>query len=299
MKTSRRQFLQTGTTLFAATAFGAPLFAAEAKPKRQLKKAIMWDTFGMKGTVLEKFQALKAAGFEGVEPSSHMDQDAVARAFEETGLKAASVCGSKHWSKTLSHQDENVRIEGLEALKHTLRDAKRYGASSVLLVPGTVNKDVTFDQCWERSIAGIRAALPLCEETGVQIAVENVWNGFLMDPKKAKDYLDAIDSKWVGWHFDIGNHIRYGPSEDWVKVLGKKILKLHIKEYSTKPDANGKVPGFGVKLLEGSNHWPAIMAELDKVGYNGWAITEMPGSQTKDAESLKEFSALLDKVLAS
>jgi sugar phosphate isomerase/epimerase len=82
-------------------------------------------------------------------------------------------------------------------------------------------------------------------------------------------------------------------------MLGKKILKLHIKEYSTKPDASGKAPGFNVKLLEGDNHWPAIMAELDKCGYNGWAITEQPSAQTKDAESLKEFSARLDKVLAS
>ena len=293
MKT-RRQFLQSSATLLAATAFGAPLFAADAKPKRQLKKAIMWDTFGMKGTVLEKFQALKAAGFEGVEPSSHMNQDEVARAFEETGLKAASVCGSKHWSKTLSHQDEKIRAEGIEALKHTIRDAKRYGASSVLLVPGTVNKEVTFDQCWERSIAGIRATLPLCEETGVKIAVENVWNNFIMKPQQAKDYLDAINSPWVGWHFDIGNMIKFGPSEDWIALLGKRILKLHIKEYSTAP---GK--GFGVKFFEGDNHWPAIMSELDKCGYNGWAITEMPGSQTKDAESLKEFSTLLDKVLAS
>ena len=174
MKTSRRQFLhRTGTTL-AAAAFTTPLFAAAEKPKRQIKKAIMWDTIGMKGTVLEKFRALKEAGFEGVEPASHMNQDEVVRAFDETGLKAASVCGSKHWGKPLSSPDEKVRAEGLDALKQTLRDAKRYGASSILLVPGVVNKDVTYEQCWERSIAGIRAALPLCEETGVKIAIENV-----------------------------------------------------------------------------------------------------------------------------
>lgn len=261
--------------------------AENRRAHRRLKKAIMWDTFGMKGTVLEKFQALKAAGFEGVEPSSHMNQDEVVRAFEVTGLKAASVCGSRHWSKTLSHQDEKVRAEGLEALKHTIRDAKRYGATSVLLVPGVVNKDVTYEQCWERSIAGIRAALPLCEETGVKIAVENVWNNFLMKPQQARDYLDAINSSWVGWHFDCGNMIKFGPSEEWVKVLGKRILKLHIKDYATAP---GK--GFGVKLLEGDNHWPAIMSELDRIGYTGWAITEQPGSQTKDAESLKEFSEI-------
>ncbi len=300
MNTSRRQFLQSSTTLLAATALGAPLLGGlgcasmRGQAKRRYQKAIMWDTFGMKGTVLEKFRALKAAGFEGVEASSHMNHDEVARAFEETGLKAASVCGSKHWSKTLSHQDEKVRAEGIEALKHTIRDAKRYGATSVLLVPGVVNKEVTYEQCWERSIAGIRAALPLCEETGVKIAIENVWNNFLMKPQQAKDYLDAIDSKWVGWHFDTGNMIKFAPAEDWIALLGKRILKLHMKEYGTAP---GK--GFGVKFFEGDNHWAAIMSELDKCGYTGWAITEMPGSQTKDEASLKKFSALLDRVLAS
>lgn len=259
----------------------------------------MYGSLGYKAPVLEQFRAMKAAGFDGVEPNSHMNQDEVVRAFDETGLKAASVCGSQHWSKPLSHPDEKVRGEGLEALKQTLRDAKRYGATSILLVPGVVNKDVTFDECWKRSIEGIRAAIPLCEETGVKIAIENVWNNFIMKPEQAKEYLDAINSPWVGWHFDIGNMIKFGPSEEWIKVLGKRILKLHIKEYSTRPDANGKVPGFSVKLLEGDNHWPAIMAELDKCGYTGWGITEQPGGQSKDAQSLKELSERVDKAFAS
>jgi L-ribulose-5-phosphate 3-epimerase len=299
MKLSRRHFLQNTATTLAATALGAPLFAADAKPKRQYQKAIMWDTFGMKGTVLEKFRALKAAGFHGVETASHMNQDEVVRAFEDTGLKCASVCGSRHWSKPLSSPDEKVRAEGLDALKQTLRDAKRYGATSILLVPGVANKDVTYEQCWERSIAGIRQALPLAEDLGVKIAIENVWNNFLMKPQQAKDYLAAINHPLVGWHFDIGNMVKFGPSEEWVKVLGKSILKLHIKDYGNTPDANGKVQGFGVKLMEGSVNWPAVMSELDRIGYSGWAITEQPGAQTKDAEALKEFSALLDKVLAS
>ncbi len=299
MKTSRRQFLQNTTTVLAATAIGAPLFAADEKPKRQLKKAIMWDTIGIKGSVLERCRALKEAGFEGIEPSSHMNQDEVVRAMDETGLKAASVCGSRHWGKPLSSPDEKIRAEGLEALKQTLRDAKRYGATSVLLVPGVARNGVTYEECWQRSIAGIRQALPLAEELGVKVAVENVWNDFLMKPEQAKQYLDEINSPWVGWHFDIGNHVRFGPSEEWIKVLGKRILKLHIKDYSTVADAAGKQKGFGVKLMEGSVNWPAVMSELDKVGYTGWAITEQPGAQTKDAESLKEFSATLGRVLAS
>src|SRR5687768_4511454 len=299
MKTSRRQFLHSTTALLTASVVGAPLFAAEPKPKRQLKKAIMWGTIGYKGTVLEKCRALKTAGFEGVELNSHMDQNEVVRALDDTGLKAASVCGSKHWSKPLSSPDEKVRTEGLEALKQTLRDAKRYGATSILLVPGVARDGVTYEQCWERSIAGIRQALPLCEETGVKIAIENVGNNFLMKPEQAKDYLDSFNSPWVAFHFDTGNHVRYQPSEDWIKVLGKRIVKLHIKDYSTKPDANGKVRGFNVKLLEGDNNWPAVMREIDKIGYAGWGITEQPGDQTKDAASLQEFSATLGRVFAS
>ncbi|HTD65595.1 MAG TPA: sugar phosphate isomerase/epimerase family protein, partial [Candidatus Limnocylindria bacterium] len=212
---------------------------------------------------------------------------------------AASVCGKHHWSKPLSSPDEKVRAEGLEALKQTLRDAKRYGATSVLLVPGVARDGVTYEECWSRSIAGIRQVLPLAEELGVKIAVENVWNNFLMKPEQAKQYLDEINSPWVGWHFDIGNHVRFGPSEDWIKVLGKRILKLHIKDYSTVADESGKQKGFGVKLLAGSVNWPAVMSELHKIGYTGWAITEQPSAQTKDKEALKEFSATLDKVLAS
>ena len=299
MKTSRRQFLQNTATVLTATAIGAPLLAADEKPKRQLKKAIMWDTIGIKGSVLERCRALKEAGFEGIEPSSHMNQDEVVRAMEETGLKAASVCGSRHWGKPLSSPDEKIRAEGLDALKQTLRDAKRYGATSILLVPGVARNGVTYEECWQRSIAGIRQAIPLAEELGVKIAVENVWNDFLMKPEQAKQYLDEINSPWVGWHFDIGNHVKFGPSEEWIKVLGKRILKLHIKDYSTVADTSGKQKGFGVKLLEGSVNWPAVMSELDKIGYTGWAITEQPGAQTKDAESLKEFSATLSKVLAS
>ncbi len=296
---SRRRFL-IGSTAFGALALTFPrgLLAGD-KSQRQIKKAMMYGSLGYKGTVLEKFRALKTAGFEGVEPNSHMNQDEVMKALDETGLKAASVCGSYHWSKPLSHPDAQVRAEGLEALKQTLRDARRYGASSILLVPGVVNKEVSFDECRERSIEGIRKAIPLCEETGVKIAIENVWNNFIMKPEQAGQYLDEINSPWVGWHFDVGNHIKFGPSEEWVKVLGKRILKLHIKEYSTKASADAKAPGFNVKLLEGDNHWPAIMAELDKCGYSGWGITEQPSDQSKDAATLKELAEREDKVLAS
>ena len=295
---TRREFIKATGSALATTALAPAILSAAdtsipaAGKKRSLKKAIMYGTIGYKGSVLEKFKALKEAGFDGVEPNSHMNQDEVVKAFEETGLKAASVCCNTHWGKPLSDPDPAVREAGLNGLKQSLRDAKRYGATSVLLVPGVVKGEVTYELCWKRSIAEIRKAIPLAEELGVKIAIENVWNNFLMKPEQAVAYLDEINSPHVGWHFDIGNMIKFAPSEDWIRALGKRILKLHVKEYSL-------AKGFGVWFFDGDNHWPAIMKALDDTAYTGWAITEQPGDQTKDAANLKKFSELLDRVLAS
>src|SRR5436189_5535298 len=117
-------------------------------------------------------KAIKDAGFDGVEMTSHLDQDEVLHARDQTGLIIPSVCGKEHWGKPLSHPDPKVREEGLEGLKQTLRDAKRYGATSVLLVPGVVNKDISYTDAYARSQAEIRKAIPLAEELGVKIAIE-------------------------------------------------------------------------------------------------------------------------------
>jgi len=291
----RRDYLKlSGTVLSSTMLTGGVSLAADPAPKRNLHKAIMYATIGFKGSVAEKFRAMKAAGFEGVEPMSHMNQAEVAEALEASGLQAASVCCSTHWNKTLSHPDEKVRAEGLEGLVQSLKDAKRYKATSVLLVPGVVNKETTFEQCWERSIAEIKKAIPVAKETGVKIAIENVWNNFITKPEQAKKYLDEIDSEYVGWHFDIGNVIKYSPPETWIPVLGKRIFKLHIKEFSKEPNK-----GFGVQLFEGDNDWPAIMKALDAVGYTGWGISEQPGGQSKDVDALNELAKRMDKAFAS
>src|SRR5207247_9032167 len=130
--------------------------------------------------------------------------------------------------------------------------ANGYVATASLLVPGVARNGVTYDECFQRSVAEIRKLVPLSKELNVKLAIENVWNEFITKPEQAKDFMDAIDSPQVGWHFDIGNVIRYGQPEEWIPVLGKRILKLHIKEYS-------KVKSFGVQFFEGDNNWPAIM----------------------------------------
>ncbi len=290
---NRRQFLQRSTV--ATLGFAALSARAQTTAKSApYKKGIMWGTISAKGSVLEKMQAVKAAGFDGIEAMSPMDQAEVLKARDATGLEIPSVCGEKHWGKPLSHPDAKVREEGLEALKQTLRDAKAYGAGSILLVPGVVNNEVTFDECWKRSIEQIKLAIPLAEELGVKISIENVWNNFITTEEQAVRYLDEIASPWVGWHFDCGNIIRYGDPVEWIRKLGKRIYRVHVKEYSRdRAMRSGKVgEGFSAPLLEGANNWAGIMKALREVGYSNYLITEQGGK-------LEDLSSALDKIIAS
>src|SRR5712671_521385 len=302
MKTSlnRREFIRAGSGALAAVALApSHLGAADSAAvprKRKIKKAIMYGTVGLKGSVLEKFKAIKEAGFEGVEPMSHMNQDEVMKALEENGLKAASVCCNTHWNKPVSDPNPAVREEGLNGLKQALRDAKRYGASSVLFVAAVVKREVSYADAYQRSQEEIRKAIPLAEELGVKIAIENVWNHFLLSPLEAARYVDEFNSPWVGWHFDVGNVITYGWPEHWIRILGKRIQKLHIKEFSRKKrDNEGLWKGFHVNFLEGDNNWAAIMKALDDIGYNGWGITEQSGGDTP--EGLKTLVDGFTKIL--
>jgi len=301
MATSRRQFLKTGAPALALTLltpFGMVSSPAESSvTARKIKKGIMWGTVSIPGSVLEKMQAIKEAGFEGVEMNSHMDQEEVLKARDQTGLVIPSVCGAYHWKKTLSDPDSRVRAEGLEALQQTLRDAKRYGASSVLLVPGVVTKEVSYAEAWERSRAEIQKAISLASELGVKIAIENVGNQFLLSPLEAARYVDEFNSPFVGWHFDVGNNFSNGGwPEHWIRILGKRIQKLHIKEF-VRRQRSGPPKSSPVRLLEGDNDWPSIMKALDDVGYTGWAITEQPGGDTK--EGLSDLAQRLGRILAS
>src|SRR3954462_508275 len=235
---TRRSFLQMAASAAALAAWNPHAYAAA--PKRQLRKAIMYSTIGVKGSVLEKFRAMKEAGFDGVEPMGAMDRDEVLAAFKETGLQAASVCDHIHWLKSLSAPDEATRKLGLDGLLLSLRDAHAYGATSVLLVPGIARDGVSYDQCWERSIVEIKKAIPVAKELGVKISIENVGNNFITTPEQALGYLEAINSEWVGWHFDIGNvGAKYGPAERWIRVLGNRMVRIHVKAFSAKPPASG------------------------------------------------------------
>ncbi len=259
----------------------------------------MYGTIGIKGTVLEKFQALKAAGFDGVEAESHMHVEEVLRARDATGLVICSVCCSTHWSKPLSSPSAEVRAAGLEGIRQAMREARQYGTDAVLVVPGVARDGVTYQECWDRSQAELRKLLPLAAELKVRLGIENVWNDFITDPREAVRYVDAFDSPWVGWYFDTGNILYYGDPATWIRTLGRRLIRVHVKEYNLELARQDKWKGFGVRLLEGSNNWPEILRALDEVGYRGWLTTEMPGDQTRDLPALQEFAARLDRIIAS
>jgi L-ribulose-5-phosphate 3-epimerase len=259
---------------------------------------IMWGSIGVGKTILEKFEAAKLAGYDGVEVDSHLDRNEVLKARDATDLKIHSVCDSKHWKLILSSPDSKVREEGVEALKVALEDANIFGADAVLLVPGRVTDSVGYDDCWNRSSEEIRKAVPFAAKLKVKIAVENVWNNFLLSPLEAARYIDQFQSQWVGAYFDCGNILAYGWPEQWIKILGKRIAKIHIKEYSKKiADTQGKSAGFNVKLREGDVNWSAVMTALDEVGYKGWASIEMPGGDTP--EGLKDLCDRLKLIIES
>jgi hexulose-6-phosphate isomerase len=306
---NRREFLVTAAaaTLVRAGAGGAAIGAqaamAAAGSGRALRKAVGYGMIGAGKSVAEKFAIAREAGFEGVEMDgpSTIPREEVLAAMEKTGIKVHGIVDSVHWQRTLTHPSAEVREEGLKGLVAAIRDCHAYGGVSVLLVPGVVDREQVYDAAWERSTEQVRKALPLAEELKVKIAIENVWNNFLLSPLEAARYVDQFESPWVAWHFDVGNVVHYGWPEQWVRILGKRTAKLHIKEFSRKKaNEEGLWKGFDVELLDGDNGWPAVMKALDEVGYpggpdGGWATAEVRGG---DEKRLKEVAEKMDRIFA-
>jgi L-ribulose-5-phosphate 3-epimerase len=284
----RRDFLHTTAAITAAAVTGSYLFA-EDKKKPKLKKAVKYPMIQIKGDHLARLELAKKCGFLGVEiDSPGTDKlDELVKASKETGIAVHGVIDSVHWKDTLSSPDEKVRAKGLAALEGALQDAKTVGATTVLLVPGVVNKEVSYEQCWERSRAEVKKALPLAEKLKVPIAIEVVWNNFITKPEQLIEYVDSFKSDFVGAYFDCSNMIKYGvPSADWIRKLGKRMLKFDFKGYSKTKQ--------WVPIGEGDEDWPDILKALVEIGYDGWATAEVGGG---GEDHLKKISAVMDKIL--
>lgn len=292
--------LANRTTVLAQSEPAAKPELKPAGPLR-LRKAVKIGMVGGDAKDLplaEKFALLKRIGYDGVELDSpnNLDSKDVLAAIDHAGLPVHGVVDSVHWNQTLSHPDPAVRNKGLDGLKTALRDAKSYGATTVLLVPAVVSKDVTYADAYSRSQAEIRKALPLAEELGIKILFENVWNNFLLSPLEAARYIDEFESPFVGAYFDVGNVVRYGWPGHWVAALGQRIGKLDIKEFSRdKMQNEGLRTGFNVEIGDGDCDWPEVRAELKKIGFlDGWATAEVGGG---GEERLTEILDRMRKVL--
>lgn len=304
----RRFMLSAAAAIAAADAAPAAIRAVAPQPasapaRRTLRKAVMIGMVGEGDSLVDKFQLLRDCGFEGVEMDSPspIRADEVLAAQEKTGLKVHGLVDSVHWKFHLNNADAAVRAEALKALETAIRDARAYGSSSVLLVPAVVNKDQSYDEAYRLTQQEIRKALPLAEECGVKIAIENVWNNFLLSPLEAARYVDDFASPWAAFHFDIGNVINYGFPAQWIRILGPRIVKLHIKDFSRKKrDEEGLWKGFSVELGDGDANWPDVMKALDEIGYStapagNWATAEVGGG---DRQRLRQISEQMDRLFS-
>ncbi len=296
----RRNFLKitgAGITGYLFTGGIASGFSAGVSQDLSLRKAVKFGMVQEDLSVRGKFQLLQDLGFDGVEMSSPNDfsQEEVQEARDAVGLPIHGVVDSVHWNKTLSDPDPAVRAEGRAGLQTAILDAQAYGASTVLLVPAVVNKQVSYDDAYRRSQAEIKKVLPFAEEHGIKIAIENVWNQFLLSPLEMRRYIDEFESEWIGVYFDVGNVVNYGWPEQWIRILGERILKLDIKEYSReKRNEEGLYAGFRVPIGEGDCDWPAVRQALRDIGYSGWATAEVSGG---DRKRLREIARRMDKAL--
>jgi hexulose-6-phosphate isomerase len=307
---NRRSFLRqaAGATVTTSAIAAVPVSARDprpepARPPGRAPRLLMSVKFGMvavEASVSERFELLRDLGYDGVELSSPggPPADVVADARARSGLPVHGVVNSIHWQQRLSDPRPEVRAAGRAGLRTALHDASAYGGSSVLLVPGRVAdpEQENQEQVWERSIEEIRAVLPDAARLGIHILIENVWNGFCYDhdggddqsAKQLAAYIDAVNSPWVGAYFDLGNHRRYGLVEEWIHTLGRRIVKLDVKDWS-------RADGW-CKIGDGDVNWPAVRKALDDIGFTGWCTAEVGGG---DADRLADILRRMRDVLGA
>lgn len=285
----RRTFLGGAAAAMGALALSPQARADDAKPARdRWKKAFMLGGLAS-GPALPTFQLLKDAGFEGVELVSpnELDRSDVLAARDKTGLEIHGVSGSRHWRDTLSDPDPAVVARGMAAIRQEFDDCKAYGGSTVLVVPAVVSKKVGYRDAYKRSQENIKKLIPDAEAHGIKIAIEEVWNKFLLSPVEFARYIDEFASPWVGAYFDVGNVVEFGYPEEWIRELGKRILKVHIKEYA-------KPKRFSYRLGEGNEiDWSAVRTALADAGYAGWITAEVPyGSLDEMKDVVRRMNSL-------
>lgn len=289
----RRDFLKLSAGAAAAAVLWgqAGELMAEAKPESKLKKAVQYGMLPKDLSDADKFKLARKCGFEGIEVDANVGRSEAAWA--EMGKIARDQGTPIHsivfggWHAPLSDGNPEVQAKGVSEMKKTLADAKAVGASNVLLVPAIVTETVSYGQAYQRSQENIRKLIPTASDLNVIIAVENVWNKFLLSPLEFARYVDEFANPIVRAYFDIGNVILFGFSQDWIRTLGKRINRIHLKDF--------KRQGYQwTNLLDGDVNWKEVRKALDEAGYSGYLTPELGGG---DEAYLTDLSKRIDRIL--
>jgi L-ribulose-5-phosphate 3-epimerase len=257
-----------------------------------LKKGLVMDMLPAKLSYGDRFKLARDVGFHVVQAPTTADlhvAEEMKKAADAAGVRIDSVMNMDHWKYPLSSGDAAVVEKCMEGMKTSLENAKLWGADAVLLVPAVVNAQTSYADAWARSEARIREMLPVAEELKVVIAIEEVWNKFLLSPLEMVAYIDDFQSPWLKAWFDVGNVVLYGYPQDWIHTLDKRTYKVHLKDFKRKEN------GYAwVNLGDGDVDWAAVRKAFADVGYTGSVIAELDGG---DEAYLRDVSKRMDRLV--
>ena len=288
----RRTFLQS----VAAGVVAVPHARVRAYDDARPKKALLISLLAKELPYAARFKIARDAGFEAIEMQTIAGDEEAAEVREAAiaaGLRIHSVMNMDHWRFPLSSADPEVVNRSVAGMETSLRNAARWGADTVLLVPAVVDATTSYRDAWTRSQRVIRERLlPLARELQVIVAVEEVWNKFLLSPLEFARYIDEFESPSLKAYFDVGNVVFYGYPQDWIRALGPRIAKVHLKDFHLDRPA-GRFAW--TNIGDGDIDWLAVRRAFDEIGYRGYCTTEVQGG---DAAYLKDLAGRVDRFLA-
>jgi len=292
MRTTRRDFVKASAAAWLSGFAGGPLATFRPTSRLTIQKGLVFDMVPSKLSYGDRFKLVRDAGFEVVqaltEPEERKAEEMKAAA-DAANIRIDSVMNLDHWQYPLSSSDPAVVEKSLAGMRTSLRNARLWGSDAVLLVPAVVNPQTSYRDAWTRSQTQIRKLIPLAEELKVVIAIEEVWNKFLLSPLEMTQYIGEFQSPWVQAWFDVGNVVLYGYPQDWIHTLGKRIVKVHLKDFKRKED------GYAwVNLGDGDVDWPAVRQAFIDIGYGGSVIAELDGGEEA---YLRDVSRRIDRLL--
>ena len=293
---ARREFLAgaVGASALVASSTETHAMSGAAQPNRAaIKKAVVFGMLPRDMPLDDRFKLGRDCGFDGVEAYTTADPkqvDTLKAASEKSGLKIHSIMNQAHWQHPLSSADAETVRTSIAGMQTSLHNAHDLGAETVLLVPAVVDAKTRYIDAYRRSQRAIRELVPLAEELGVVIAVEEVWNKFLLSPLEFARYVDEFNTPHVQAYFDVGNVVLYGFPQDWIRTLGERIKKVHIKDFKVE-----KSTWQWTNLYDGAIDWPEVRRAFADVGYSGWFTAELGGG---DAEYLKDVAKRMDRIIA-